>query len=376
MRVLGRGLAPLRIVAGLTMAATLTACLSDSGERAERDRTIGRGRSDGFEVSVDGGLAHVRAIDTSSLQLWSQAPVVAFELSSTSTTALGLTLQNIMPGSVLDVRDAAGAPVTVAPATWLRPTAARWQVPLATGERLRVTVAPPDAAAPGPYRFAVLSDVQEALSRVGDIYRRMNGDPSLRFVFNAGDLTDDGSAEELLEFQTRLEELTIPFYGTVGNHELITPSVPWFGIFGRANLHWTFKGVHFTLVDSGSAEIANQVYRWLDGWMAEGRDAVHIFGTHIPPIDPVGVRGGGFNDRNEGAALIAKLARAKVDLAIYGHIHSYYAYTNAGVPTYISGGGGAIPERFDGIGRHYLTVNVHPMAGVREVALVRVGPPN
>jgi Icc protein len=364
------------VLRAAVMLATLTTCLSSSAERAERDKGIGRARTDGIAVAVDAGLAAVRSIGNDNVELWSQAPVLALELASTTTSGatVALTLRNIMPASVLTASDEAGAPVAIGAPTWLRATAARWDIPLASGQRLRIALAPLDAGTPETYRFAVLSDVQEALSRVGEIYRRMNTDPSLRFVFNAGDLTDDGSAAELLEFQTRLEELSIPFYGTVGNHELITASVPWFGIFGRANLHWTFKGVHFTLVDSGSALIDNQVYRWLDGWLAEGRDAVHIFATHIPPHDPIGVRGGGFNDRNEGAALLAKLARGKVDLTLYGHIHSFYAYENAGIPAYISGGGGAIPERFDGIGRHYLTVEVDPAIGVRDVSLVRIGP--
>ncbi|NPC52723.1 metallophosphoesterase, partial [Corallococcus exiguus] len=50
----------------------------------------------------------------------------------------------------------------------------------------------------------------------------------------------------------------------------------------------------------------------------------------------------------------------------------YYSFSNAGIPAYISGGGGAIPERFDGVGRHFLAVDVDPSAGVREVGLVRV----
>jgi Icc protein len=93
---------------------------------------------------------------------------------------------------------------------------------------------------------------------------------------------------------------------------------------------------------------------------------------HIPPIDPVGVRNGSFADRNEAAKLLAKLAEGGVDLTLYGHIHTYYPFSNAGIPAHIAGGGGAIPERFDGIGRHYLTVDVDPRSGVVETGLVRI----
>ena len=65
-------------------------------------------------------------------------------------------------------------------------------------------------------------------------------------------------------------------------------------------------------------------------------------------------------------------ASGHVDTTFYGHIHSYYAYSNAGIPAYISGGGGAFPEQLDGIGRHYLTVDVDPDLQTVQVAVVRV----
>jgi hypothetical protein len=48
----------------------------------------------------------------------------------------------------------------------------------------------------------------------------------------------------------------------------------------------------------------------------------------------------------------------------------------AGIPAYISGGGGAIPERFDGIGRHFLVVELGKDSqghnAVDDVRVVRV----
>jgi hypothetical protein len=42
------------------------------------------------------------------------------------------------------------------------------------------------------------------------------------------------------------------------------------------------------------------------------------------------------------------------------------------VPTFISGGGGAIEEQLDGIGRHYLKVHARPHKRLDDVAIVRV----
>ncbi|WP_437599859.1 hypothetical protein WMF28_44240 [Sorangium sp. So ce590] len=44
---------------------------------------------------------------------------------------------------------------------------------------------------------------------------------------------------------------------------------------------------------------------------------------------------------------------------------------NAGIPAYISGGGGSRPERFDQLGRHFLVVDADPAAQTLGVWVVR-----
>ena len=95
---------------------------------------------------------------------------------------------------------------------------------------------------------------------------------------------------------------------------------------------------------------------------------------HIPPLDPVGVRNGSFSSRAEANKLLSRLAAGHVDLTVYVHVHSYYAYANAGIPAFITGGGGAIPERMDGIGRHFLVFDADPARGDVTGRLVRVDP--
>jgi 3',5'-cyclic AMP phosphodiesterase CpdA len=201
----------------------------------------------------------------------------------------------------------------------------------------------------------------------------MNADPAIMFVASSGDLTQRGTPEQLQRFQRELEVLRVPLFSTVGNHELGNDDgAPFQRLFGRANFRFVYGGAQLTFVDSASATIAPRVYDWLTTWLDEGRQRSHVVLMHIPPIDPIGVRNGSFADRNEAAKLLAKLAGGGVDLTLYGHIHSYYAFSNAGIPAYISGGGGSIPERFDGIGRHYVTVDVDARTGTFEVGMVRI----
>ncbi|WP_224240352.1 metallophosphoesterase family protein [Hyalangium gracile] len=360
---------------GLLLAVLpLAGCVRPAEGRALKDLEIGKAESAGLAVVVEDGLGAVRSVESGALTLWGNAPVLRVRATPAAAAPEWWTVvvRNAMPDARLTA-EAGGELLEVEAGPTPVPTTRTWRVRLRPGSEARLLVAPPGWDAPEPFRFVALADVQEALPRVGDIYARINQDPSLRFIFFSGDLTERGSREELQEFQERLEATSrIPLYATLGNHETFTLDLPYYEFVGRGSQHFTFQGVHFTQLDTGNGTVDPLVEQWLDGWLDEGQDAVHVVGMHIAPLDPVGLRNGSFSSRNEAAALVGKMARKKVDLTLYGHVHSYYAYSNAGIPAYISGGGGAIPERFDGLGRHYLTVDVHPAEGVRDVAVVRV----
>ncbi len=359
---------------GVVVLALLAGGCAQQGEtRAVKELRVGRAEVGGVAFTVEDGLAAVRKQEPGSLTLWGSAPAfhVRALASSGATESWTVVVRNAMPDAELSAT-VGSAPLEVESVPGLQPTVKTWKVRLPAGSEARLTVAPPGWDQPTPFRFVALADVQEALPRVGDIYRRINEDPTLRFIFFSGDLTETGTVEELEEFQSRLQESRIPLFATLGNHELLNPDPRYHDYFGRGNLHFTFHGAHFTMIDSGNGSLDPRAEEALDGWLAAGRDSVHILGTHIPIVDPIGVRNGAFASRNEAAALLAKLANGRMDLTLYGHVHSYYSFSNAGIPSFISGGGGAIPEQFDGVGRHFLAVDVDPAQGVRTVSLVRV----
>jgi 3',5'-cyclic AMP phosphodiesterase CpdA len=245
-------------------------------------------------------------------------------------------------------------------------------VELAAG-RTTVHLAPPDAADLAAWRFAVMGDIQTAMPTVDDVFTRISAEPGLRFVVSTGDVVDRGREDEYQLFEEKLATLTIPFYSTIGNHELWDDIDRWYRRFGRATVHFDFRGVAFSLVDSASAGIDPTTTAALDGWLAEHTGSLHFFFTHYPPLDPIGVRQGSFASRREAQALLAHLAAAGIDATFYGHLHTYSAFTNAGMPAYVSGGGGADPMAFDGINRHFLVVDVDPATTtLTSVRVVRI----
>jgi hypothetical protein len=344
------------------------ACARPSAGRAERDRTIGQTANASLDVRVGAGLAAVRHLSSERLLLWASAPGFELSLIARKATSLRVEVENAMPRAELTELDA-GAPIRAEPGD--NPTKKAWLLSLPAGPT-RLRLATPEAASDGPFRFALMSDVQEAIDRVQDIYRLVNAEPDLGFLLGAGDLTQQGGAEELARYDRELATLGVPYYTTLGNHELGNTPPPYQESHGRANFQFVYRGVYFTLLDSASGTIDPIVYGWLDQWLAVAKNRVHVVAMHIPPLDPIGVRNGAFASRAEAATLLGQLAEAGVDLTLYGHIHSYYAFDNAGIPAFISGGGGAIPERFDDIGRHFMVFDVDPIAGVTKASVVRV----
>jgi len=342
------------------LSVLLLSCVRVASTRAERDREIGHAETSGLTVSVGEGLAAVRSITSTRVHLWANAPELAIDLRANGS--IELHIENVLADAEL----VSGGAV-IASGTGTKRT-----VTVALSGETRVLVRAPDRDARAPYRFAMYADVQGAIGEVQDIYAKMNATPNVRFALMVGDLTEHGPVEELERFQRELATLAFPVFATLGNHELGTSDVPYHAFFGRGSQSFTFRGVRFTTLDSASATIDPEVYGWLDEWLALGRNQLHIVSMHIAPIDPVGTRSGSFASRIEANKLLEKLAEGRVDLTLYGHVHSYYAFSNAGIPAHISGGGGAIPERMDGIGRHFLAVDVDPIAQSTIVGVVRV----
>jgi predicted phosphodiesterase len=356
------------------LAGIGTSCVRPAEDRAIADRHVGKGAAFGLDLKAENGLAAIRSMTEGSVSLWAGAPALRVT-AQWNADAVGdwiFTVLNLVPGTSMEVQGGDCGFLTLRALEAPRETEIVYRAHVASGGTCTLSIAPADADHAGRYKFALLSDVQEAVDRVSDIFEDMNRRTDLAFVLGAGDLTEGGSSEQLERFQRELQALRLPYYATLGNHELGTTPPPWHDLFGRASFHFVYRKVHYSMIDSGSATVDPIVYGWLDEWLARASNSVHIVAMHIPPLDPVGVRNGAFANRNEAAKLLARLAGGNVDLTLYGHIHSYYRFDNAGIDAHISGGGGAIPERFDDVGRHYLVVTVDASTGIGARELVRI----
>lgn len=371
MKPIASRFASLLLVSAVPLVAS---CLDVAEGRARRDLEVGRASQSDLRVEVEGGLAAVRRLAPGELGLWASAPALSLRLNTGASGggAWNVRFENILSDAVLVAETQAGALIPVEIAEAPHPTERTFRLDLPSNDEITLSLAAPDRESLSPWRFAVYADVQEAIDGVQDIYTKMNDTPGIRFALISGDLTQQGTPEQLEAFQREMKTLVFPCYATLGNHELGTRDDLYHDYFGRGNYAFDYRGVRLTMLDSASATLDPLVYTWLDGWLEGGRDRLDVVTMHIVPIDPVGSRNGSFASRAEADKLLLQLARGDVDLTFYGHIHSYYAFENAGIPAHITGGGGAIPERMDGIGRHFLTVDVVPPSKIEQVAIVRV----
>jgi hypothetical protein len=338
----------------LAALAALAACTRPSEQRAADDLGVGTASLTDASVQIAGGLAAVRELADHRLELWAQAPVLDLQLSLLDTAAgdWTITIRNALTDAVLS-----DGTTTYTREPGQHPTVAIFRVPLGAGAHA-LRLAPPDADSRAPFRVAAMADIQTALPVVHEVFARINAVPDLRFVVGMGDLTERGELAEYELYERQLATLNIPLYTTIGNHELWHDHMRFLDRFGRANFQFDFHGVAFTFVDSGDAGLDPLVEEWLDGWLDAARDRPHVFLTHMPPVDPVGIRYGSFRSTRDGRRLLSRLAGGNVDLTLYG------------IPAYITGGGGADPMRLDGIDRHFLVIELgSPQTGLLPIDL-------
>jgi len=352
----------------LPMVLLAAACARPAAERAQDELTVGVGEFVDVTVEVTDRLAAIRELSDHELDLWCSAPDIEVVITVGDAGVWRVIAQNSMTDAVLVVDG--GAPrsrITNGDA----PTVATFEVELEPGTH-RLRIAPPDADVIEPYRVAAMADIQKALPSVDDVFDLIST-AQPRFVVGMGDITQRAEPEEYEMFDRQLAYLTVPFYTTLGNHELWSDHMRFFERYGRASFQFTFKGVAYTFADSGDAGLDPIVEGWVDAWLDQAREKLSIFLTHIPPIDPVGIRNGSFRSAADGHRLISTMVNHDVDLALYGHIHTLSQFDHAGIPAFISGGGGADPMAWDGIDRHFLVIELDPdRDAASEVEVYRV----
>ena len=347
----------------------LHACLDVAQDRALLEQKIGQLSHNKLTLDIKDGLGSIHVVQESQneqntrikIKVWAQAPHLTFTINSINDQSsqrpfyLELEVHNIMKSTQIQTTPTSLSQKIkkhASPSTILS-----FSIPL-TEDSFSLQLIPPQPQVNQPWHFALFADVQERLDGLSDLLVPLSKE-DVKFALISGDLTSQGTRRDLITFQKKIQKhLSFPCYATLGNHELGTPGPPFHKIFGRGNFSFEYGAARFTLLDSASATLAPVVRTQLQGWLQKGKQDLHAVIMHIPLLDPDGTRGGAFASRLEAMEIFSTLKRHKVDVLLFGHVHTYRTFYHAGIHTIISGGGGSIPMRLDGIGRHYVLFEV------------------
>lgn len=349
-------------------------CNSTSPGRAERDASIGFLETDRYRLTVADGLAHVRGSSSEAVELRASAAELSLtvERLDPTLTELSLRMWNVPPGFALQSEPGVLGP-RASPSAGepdeAQPLGARWTVRFPAGmDEVTLRTPPrPDE----PFTFLAFGDIQNGIDRFGDVIQRVNQEEDAEFILMLGDLSMRAREEEFDRVEEAYAQIRHPIYATPGNHD-VDETLRYQRRFGRASYTFEHRGMRFSSIDSGSADIAPATLEDFRGWAEQGQDQLHAVFSHIPAIDRFGIRSGQWNARRQALSFLSAAADHQTDLLLFGHIHSFDEYSLGGIPTYISGGCGAFEEKLDGIDRHYLRIRADPLLQTLEVTVVRV----
>lgn len=205
------------------------------------------------------------------------------------------------------------APETERVAT--RATTMTFDLPIRACQRLRLDVDLPDDVEP-TLAFAVIGPTRGAESLV-ELADDVSGD-DLDFVVLLGNNAPATNTQGLDDLTTLTNRFGVPAVVHAGLRELDgAGDEAYLRRFGPHDHVWSIKGVELFSFYSATGELGprglSRLEAALQGLTGNALDAPLIGFTHVPPLDPNGLRDGGFRSDFEGTQVMSVLQRFGVD---------------------------------------------------------------
>ncbi len=152
---------------------------------------------------------------------------------------------------------------------------------------------------------------------------KVNALDSVDFVLHVGDIADFGLPKQYQWGNGLLEELKVPYFVTVGNHDLVGNGLEAYqAMFGSLDYSFIYQGIKFVLINTNSREFefngSVPNLQWLDNELtpsAAFTKAVVVF--HVPPFDV------DFDNQLETRFEETLLKHNNVLFTVHGHLHHH-----------------------------------------------------
>jgi 3',5'-cyclic AMP phosphodiesterase CpdA len=197
---------------------------------------------------------------------------------------------------------------------------------------------------PTSFSFAVFGDTHITAGN-DNLLSRFKLDvaaKNINFFVVLGDLTDDGSKDEFALVKTDLDAVGIPYYVTIGNHDLLQPAgkggwESWKSTFGAATYGVTIAGlVRFLFIDTSSGQVGAQQFRWLKSQLATSVPFTFV-GSHYSLFDGTFPTMWRLESQDERMAMIDLLNKNGVYAFMGAHAHGFRQGTVGNVLHFVTG---------------------------------------
>ncbi len=323
----------------------------DLTDHSHFDRNVGQASLSQFTFSGHDGLLHVTSVTEENIELLASAPEFSFTIRKNTSQPVDLTITiGNVPSDIEIIGLGSGEEVAGNERIWL---AKQWTVTLNEEVQTFSTV----KASSENFSYLVFGDIQRGLDDFDEMITIMNEQNDAAFIIGVGDLTNNTQDDEFTKLISHYQKLRLPVYVTPGNHDVFRGEL-FQKHFGSATYSFDYRGVRFTSIDSAFAGLSGYTWERYERWAEQQSGRLHVVYSHYPSTDVSGIRAGHWSKRREAFRFQAISSKFDVDLLMFGHIHSFDQYRIAGIDTVITGGSGGIPEELDGIGRHFIRIDV------------------
>lgn len=215
---------------------------------------------------------------------------------------------------------------------------------------------------PDGFRFFVFGDTKlqatnprdvstEIIQRIISEINQLGG----AFVLYTGDLTAQGDLEELRYGKELLDQLAMPYFLVLGNHERVrdTDAVNFKHLFGPTHYRFDYRDSSFFVLDNTPASFhkatpyqlpSEEQLTWLMQQLDQCQSQYVFVCLHVPVVDPIPIRPTDLNSYE--AKLLQRVLQThrehgKRIVILSGHTHMFSEQVVDGIPYFVSAGGGA-----------------------------------
>ncbi|NOY36137.1 MAG: metallophosphoesterase [Chlorobi bacterium] len=191
-------------------------------------------------------------------------------------------------------------------------------------------------------KFAVFSDIH-ITEKNDHLFNKLKNDidqQGIDFFIVAGDLTDNGLPEEYENCRTDFQNLEIPWYVTIGNHDLYQTDgwESWKNYFGPSCFSVGISGLlRLIFLDTSTGTVGKEQFSWLEKALKNSQEKYKIVVTHYPLYDDLVPSIWRLPSAEERYKLLWLLHKYNVYTYIGGHLHTFQHQTLNGLHHFIVG---------------------------------------